>query len=463
MTTSAPPATGLPVDLSEGDSNLSSHRRRWSETAIDADTRQWLARDARAFVHQSLSTPCLNVLSACRGSVIEDLQGRAFLDFHGNSVHQVGFSHPRVIAAIKDQLDRLAFCTRRYTNQPAIRLAEKLIAITPEPLGRALFAPGGTTAVGMAMKAARAATGRFKIVSMWDAFHGASMDAMSISGETMFRQGVGPLLPGAQQVPPAEPYRCLWDPEGRCDSCGLKCAAYIDYVLEKEGDVGAVIAEPVRNTAVNPPPPGYWQAVRRICDRRGALLIMDETAICLGRTGRMFACERFDVVPDILTLGKGLGGGVIPFAAMIVKKDLVDAPEKALGHYTHEKNPVAAAAGLAAIDVIESEGLVARADELGRFALARLESMKTEHPLIGDVRGVGLLMGIDLVTDRQTKVRAVDAANRLMYECLHRGLSFKTSQGSFIPLSPPLNIDRKDLDNALDILDQSLSVVEADL
>ena len=456
-------SSAAPVDLSEGDSNLSSHRRRWDETAIDDDTRQWLARDARAFIHQSLSTPCLNVLSACRGSVIEDLQGRTFFDFHGNSVHQLGFSHPRVIAAIKHQLDRLAFCTRRYTNQPAIRLAEKLIAITPAPLERVLFAPGGTTAVGMAMKAARAATGRFKIVSMWDAFHGASMDAMSISGETMFRHGVGPLLPGAQQVPPAEPYRCLWDPKGRCDSCGLKCAAYIDYVLEKEGDVGAVIAEPVRNTAVNPPPPGYWKAVRRICDRRGALLIMDETAICLGRTGRMFACERFDVVPDILTMGKGLGGGVIPFAAMIAKTDLIDAPEKALGHYTHEKNPVAAAAGLAAIDVIESEGLVARADELGRHAMVRLESMKTVHPLIGDVRGVGLLMGMDLVTDRHTKARAVDAADRLMYECLRRGLSFKTSQGSFIPLSPPLNIDKKDLDDALDILDQSLGVVEADL
>ena len=252
------------------------------------------------------------------------------------------------------------------------------------------------------------------------AFHGASLDAMSVSGETMFRQGVGPLLVGAQQVPPAEPYRCLWDAKGRCARCGLKCAAYIDYVLEKEGDVGAVIAEPVRNTAVNPPPPGYWQAVRRICDRRGVLLIMDETAVCLGRTGRMFACQRFDVVPDILTLGKGLGGGVIPFAAMIVRKDLVDAPEKGLGHYTHEKNPVAAAAGLAAIDVIESEELAARADALGREALARLAAMKSAHRLIGDARGVGLLMGLDLVTDRQTKARAVDAADRLMYECLFR-------------------------------------------
>ena len=191
------------VDLSEGDSNFSPHRRQWIETAIDSVSEEWLARDAAVFLHQSLSTPCLNVLKSCQGPFIEDLQGRRYFDFHGNSAHQVGFAHPQVIAAIKDQLDTMAFCTRRYTNIAAIELAEKLTAITPEPLAKVLFAPGGTTAVGMAMKLARAATGRFKTISMWDAFHGASLDAMSISGETMFRQDVGPLLPGTQHVPPA--------------------------------------------------------------------------------------------------------------------------------------------------------------------------------------------------------------------------------------------------------------------
>jgi 4-aminobutyrate aminotransferase len=451
-----------PVDLSEGDSNQSPHRQRWAESAIDPETAEWLSRDAAVFIHQTLSTPCLNVMAGCRGSVIEDLQGRRYTDFHGNSVHQVGFGHPEVIAAIKNQLDRLCFCTRRYTNRPAIELAEKLAGIAPEPLAKVLFAPGGTTAVGMAMKLARAATGRFKTVSMWDAFHGASLDVMSVSGETMFRRGVGPLLTGTQHVPPAEPYRCLWDPNGNCQACGLKCAAYIDYVLEKEGDVGAVIAEPVRNTAANPPPPGYWKAVRRACDRHGALLIFDETAVCLGRTGAMFACQKFDVVPDILTIGKGLGGGVLPFAAMIARTDLDSAPEKGLGHYTHEKNPVAAAAGLAVIEVIETEKLAQRAEQLGATALDRLRKMRDDHPLIGDARGIGLMLGIDLVKDRATKTRAEEEADRLMYECLARGLSFKTSQGSFIPLSPPLNIPRADLDRALDILDEALGVVEAD-
>jgi 4-aminobutyrate aminotransferase len=448
------------VDLSEGDSNLSPQRRQWIDTTIDVASAQWLERDAKVFLHQSLSTPCLNVLKTCHGSFIEDLQDRRYFDFHGNSAHQIGFAHPEVIGAIKEQLDTLAFCTRRYTNIAAIELAEKLASITPEPLGKVLFAPGGTTAVGMAMKLARAATGRFKTISMWDAFHGASLDAMSISGETMFRQDVGPLLPGTQHVPPADPYRCIWDSTGNCQVCDLKCAAYIDYVLDKEGDVGAVIAEPVRNTAVNPPPPGYWQAVRTACDRHGALLILDETAICLGRTGSMFACQTFEVTPDILTIGKGIGGGVIPFAAMIARTDLDIAPQKAIGHYTHEKNPVAAAAGLATIEIIETQNLPQRAVDLGNHAFKRLTDMQDNHPLIGDVRGVGLVLGIDLVKDRDSKERAVNAAERLMYECLQRGLSFKTSQGSFIPLSPPLTITRQDLDQALDILETSLTIIE---
>jgi 4-aminobutyrate aminotransferase len=445
-----------PVDLTEGDSNLSPHRRQWARDTIEAETADWLSRDADVFIHQTLSTPCLDVLSDCQGPFIENLAGVRRYDFHGNSAHQVGFAHPRVIAAIKAQLDRLSFCTRRYTNTTAVELAEKLVDLAPDPLAKVLFAPGGTTAVGMAMKVVRAATGRFKTISMWDAFHGASLDAMSISGETMFREGVGPLLVGNQQVPPADPYRCLWDPEGRCDECGLKCARYVDYVLGKEGDVGAVIAEPVRNTAVNPPPAGYWTAVREACDRHGALLVLDETAICLGRTGKMFAFENFDVVPDIVTLGKGLGGGVIPFAAIIARRDLDVAPEKGLGHYTHEKNPVAAAAGLATIAVIEEEGLVERSADLGRHLLNRLQAMMAFHELVGDARGMGLMTGLDLVTDRSTKARAATKADQLMYACLKKGLSFKTSQGSFIPLSPPLNIAREDLNAALDILEASL-------
>lgn len=441
--------------LGEGDSNLSGNRHQWQAKHIDADTLHWLERDTKSFIRQSLSTPCLTVLAESHGSHLVDLQGHEILDFHGNSAHQVGYAHPRVLAAVKEQLERMPFCPRRYTNLPAIELAETLAAITPDPLGKVLLAPGGTSAVGMALKLARTVTGRFKTISMWDSFHGASLDAISVGGEALFREGIGPLLPGCEHVPPADPYRCLWDSGSGCKPCNLKCARYIEYVLEKEGDVAAVIAEPMRCTAVNPTPEGYWQAVRKACNRYGALLIFDETAVCLGRTGKMFACEHEDVVPDILILGKGLGGGVFPLAAIVARSDLDLAPDKALGHYTHEKNPVACAAALATIDIIQSEGLLERSMRLGRGALKRLLSMKDRFDLIGDVRGRGLLFGLDLVSDREKKTPAVAAADRILYACLAMGLSFKISHGSFLTLTPPLTIGEDDLDHSLNIIENA--------
>ncbi|MDQ1258001.1 MAG: 4-aminobutyrate aminotransferase, partial [Candidatus Hydrogenedentes bacterium] len=178
-----------------------------------------------------MSTPCLDVLRGCDGAHIENLQGRRILDFHGNNVHQVGFGNPRVIAAIVEQMQTLSFCTRRYTNIPAIQLAKKLVELAPGDLNKVLFAPGGTTAIGMALKLARVATGRFKTISMWESFHGASLDAISVGGEAIFRNGIGPLLPGTEHVPPPDPAHCPF-----CDGqCTLRCADYIEYVLEKEG------------------------------------------------------------------------------------------------------------------------------------------------------------------------------------------------------------------------------------
>jgi 4-aminobutyrate aminotransferase len=432
---------------SEGDLNLSSGRQAWLEQQIDARTRAFLDEDAKYFLHQSLSTPCLNVLSSCEGVYIEDAQGRRFMDFHGNNVHQVGFGNPRVIAAIKAQLDELPFCTRRYTNEPAIALARKLTELAPGNLNKVLFAPGGTTAIGMALKLARAATGRFKTISMWDSFHGASLDAISIGGEAIFRKGIGPLLPGAEHVPPPDPAHCPFE----CGAqCSMQCARYIDYVLEKEGDVAAVIAETVRSTPYIPPL-DYWKSVRAACDRHGALLILDEIPHGLGRTGKMFTCEHYAVVPDMLVLGKGLGGGVFPLAALLAREDLDVVPEGALGHYTHEKNPVACAAGLATIECLEKDGLVENARVLGEHALARIQQMAKTHAMVCGGRGLGLLLGIEL--------RASDAAERVMYRALEKGLSFKVTMGNILTLTPPLTISRQELDQALDIIEESLKEI----
>ena len=442
---------------SEGELNISPRRQAWRQEQLDEDTKYWLEEDAKYFLHQSLSTPCLDVLARCKGAWLEDLQGKRFLDFHGNSVHQVGFGHPHVIQAIREQMETLPFCTRRYSNIPAIKLARKLTQLAPGSLDKVLFAPGGTGAVGIALKLARMATGRFKTLSMWDSFHGGSLDTISVGGEAIFRQDIGPLLPGTEHVPPPDAQHCPWDCRG---TCSLKCAEYVDYVLEKEGDIGAVIAETVRSTPFIPPR-DYWKIIREACDRHGALLILDEIPHCLGRTGKMFTCEHYDIVPDMLVIGKGLGGGIFPLAALVAREDLDVAPDRALGHYTHEKNPVACAAALATIEVIEKEHLLENARDLGDYALGRMQAMKQKHAVVGDIRGLGLLMGMELVKDGKSGERAMDLAEEVMYRALAKGLSFKLSMGNILTLTPPLTLTTDEMGQAVDILDTCLTEVES--
>ena len=449
-----PPARSACDLSSEGDVNLSPQRQRFEAAHAGPRTRSWLDRDSAAFVHQSLSTPCFDALVESDGIWLTDVEGRRFMDFHGNNVHQVGYRHPHVIAEVKRALDTLPFSPRRYTNPAAVVLAERLAALA-DPLGKVLFAPGGALAIGMALKLARVATGRHKTISMWDSFHGASLDAISIGGEAVFRRGIGPLMPGAEHAPPCDPRACRFACGGRCNA---RCAEYVAYMLDKEEDVAAVVVETIRCTDVQVPPRDYYRVLREACDRHGTLLIFDEVPIALGRTGTMFAFEHYDVVPDIVVIGKGLGGAVMPMAAMIARRDLDVARTMALGHYTHEKSSVGCAAALATLDVIEREGLLARANALGAHALERLEALKSRHPLVADVRGIGLLLGVELAREDGTPAR--EEAERTMYECLSRGLAFKVGQGNVLALSPPLVIARDDLDHAIDILDASLGAVE---
>ena len=443
---------------SEGDINISPHREKWQKENIDADSRALLDEDDRYFLKQSLSTPCLNTMRTCEGIYIEDMQGRRYMDFHGNNVHQVGFANPDVLDAIKKQLDDLPFCTRRYTNRVAVDLARKLSEIAPGDLNRSLFCPGGAEAVGIALKLARVATGRHKTISMWDSFHGATLDTISIGGEAIFRQNMGPLLPGTEHAPPPDEYRCVFGCASR-GGCDLVCADYVEYILEKEGDIAAVISEPIRSTPYIPRPE-YWQKIRQACDRHGALLIFDEIPHSLGRTGQLFTFENFGIIPDIVVIGKGLGGGVFPMAAVIAGEKLDVAAERAMGHYTHEKSPVGSAAALATINYIEKHNLVAHARDLGLHSLERLKRMQATHSLIGDVRGLGLFLGIELVKDHRTRERASEDAEKVMYAALSRGVSFKLTMGNIITLTPPLTITREEMDRALDIIEGCIAEVE---
>jgi 4-aminobutyrate aminotransferase len=442
----------------EGESNTSDERRKWIAENTGETSERLLQRDAEAFLHQSLSSPCVSTIRRAEGIWIEDLEGRRYMDFHGNSVHHIGYGHPKVVAAIKAQLDELPFSPRRFTNEPSVQLAEKLGEIAPGDLNKVLFTTGGSDANEVALKIARAKTGRFKTLSFWDSFHGAGMGASAVGGEATFRSHIaGPLLPGTEHVAPFACYRCPYNHEGP-ETCGLACANMVDYVLQREGDVAAVIAEPMRAVPYVPPP-GFWQSVREACNRHGTLLIMDEIPTGVGKTGRMFAFEHDGIIPDIVTLGKALGGGILPIAACVARSDLDVSGEFAIGHYTHEKNPVTARAALATIEVIEDEGLVERAAELGAHAMQRLSEFAEACPIAGDVRGRGLMFGIEIVKDRQTKEEGRDLAEKIYYTCLDAGLSFKISQGCVLTLSPPLTIARADLDRALTIVEAAIGEV----
>jgi (R)-1-hydroxy-2-aminoethylphosphonate ammonia-lyase len=448
---------------SESDSNRSPRRAAWQRD-LDAATRALVEEDARWFLRQSVSTPCLSAIAKVEGIWIEDAGGRRAMDFHGNNVHHIGYGHPRLKEAITRQMDDLPFAPRRFANRPAVELAKKLASIAPGGLSKILFTTGGSDATEVALKIARAATGRFKTISFWDSFHGAGFGAASVGGEALFRSGpIGPLLAGAEHVAPFACYRCPYgypDRDGQppLELCKLACANMVRYALEREGDVAAVIAEPARAVPYLPPP-GFWQAVRAACNDHGALLIFDEIPTGLGKTGKMFACEHDGVAPDILVMGKALGGGILPIAAVLARAELDVAEEWAFGHYTHEKNPVTCRAALTTIEIIEDEKLVENAARVGALALARLNEMKRRYPLIGDVRGRGLLLGVELVTDRAAKTPAKDAAEAVMYRALEKGLSFKTTMGNVLTLTPPLVITDAEMTKALDILEECFAEI----
>ncbi|HHJ3199622.1 TPA: aspartate aminotransferase family protein [Vibrio parahaemolyticus] len=441
---------------SEGDVNTTPARQAWNASMDDERMQALLKRDSEVFLHQAMSTPCLDTLEAAEGIYIQDATGKKYMDFHGNNVHQLGYGHPHVIKRVQEQIAKLPFSPRRFTNETAIECAEKLTQICGGELNRVLFAPGGTSAVGMALKLARHITGNCKVVSLWDSFHGASLDAISVGGEACFRQDMGPLMAGVERIPPAVSYRGAFPV---ADGSDVHYADYLEYVIEKEGGVGAFIAEAVRNTDVQVPSKAYWKRIREICDKHNVMLIIDDIPNGMGRSGEWFTYQAYDIEPDMLCIGKGLGGGLVPIAAMVTKDKYNTAEQISMGHYTHEKSPIGCAAALATMEAIEQDGLLDKAKADSQFMREKLLEMKAKYPVIGDVRGIGMLWGIELVTDHESKARAYDEAEAVLYQCLNNGVSFKVSQGNVIQLSPPLIITREQLTEALAIFEEAIAKV----
>lgn len=425
------------IDSTEGDTNHTSRRTEW-HSVQSKEVAKVLDEDSQYFIHQPLSTPCLSAISSACGSYFYDVDGKGYLDLHGNSVHQVGYRHPHVVEAVKRQIDELPFSPRRFANPQAVRLARRLVEKSSIPDAKVLFAPGGATAIGIALKVARLATGRYKTISMWGSFHGGSLDTIALGGEQHFRKGIGPLTSGAEHAPPCDVRRC---PLKCGTSCNLACANYVRYMLETEGDVSAVIVEPLRATTVVKPPLEYWQILRDACDQTGTLLIFDEIPTCLGRTGTFSSGDQTGVVPDITVIGKGLGGAIIPIAAVLARGDLCNGLETSLGHYTHEKSPVGCAAGNAVLDVIEAEGLVSEAIRKGRQFVEGLEELATVSEHIKEVRGYGLQLGVELSSSEKSE--------EVLYRCFEQGLNLKVSVGNVLTLTPPLTITDEETEFAL--------------
>ncbi|RTE55182.1 aspartate aminotransferase family protein [Arenibacter aquaticus] len=445
------------VSQEQGDNNATVNRKNYHEN-LDKETKYWIGEDAKYFLHQALSTPVMNVLAKTSAAYIEDLNGKKYLDLHGNGVHNAGFNNHKVVAAVKAQMDAsLAFTPRRYTNLPAIKLAKKLVEITPNGLDRVLFCPGGSQAIEMAVMLAKQVTGKWKTISYWDSYHGTGFQASSIGGEEHFTVGQGPMVPGAFHVEFPNYYRNPWGYSDQ-EAINEEYLRQIKNILRRNPDVAAIIAEPISATPVIPSH-GYWQQVQQLCEQYNILLIFDEIIEGFGRTGKMFASEHF-VSPDILVLGKSLGGGLVPFAGIVTKEKYNTLQHRSIGHFTHEKNPLCCAAGLAEIEFIEENHLVENAEKLGNYLMDRLMELMDIYPIIGNIAGKGFHIGVDLVTDRSTKERAVDAAEKIMYHCLEQGVAFKIIEGNIITMRPSLILSKDDCDLIVSSLKSAFEAIK---
>ena len=440
--------------LREGDANFTNNRKLWNDN-LDENTVDIIGQDERVFLRQSMSTPCMNAVSDVEGCYIIDTRGKRYLDFHGNSVHQVGHKNKYVIEKIKNQLDELPFIPRRYTSDIAVKAADALINKTTSKNFKVLFTPSGSAAVGLALKVARKVTGRHKVISMWESFHGAGLDTISVGGEYVFKKDIGPLMPGAIKSIPYNGYRNLINSDDNIKVSDF-CLDYLEYIIENEGEIGAILLEPIRATDTHVPPKEYFKRLRKICDENKILLIFDEIPTCLGRSGEFYVHQNFGIEPDILVLGKGLGGGIVPQAAVLVNKRYDVAEDISLGHYTHEKPAIGCAAICAAIEYIDENNLMENCRDLSQFAMSRGKELMNKYNCIGDFRIQGLLISFEFVKDRITKEKDTDLSERILYSSLEEGLSFKVSSGNCITWHPPLVLSKEELEFAFDIFEKAI-------
>ena len=395
-----------------------------------------------------------------QGCTLIDEDGNEYIDFiAGIGVGSVGHCHPHYVDSLKRQLERLTFGS--FTTETRAKFLTLLAGLMPEGLTRIQLFSGGAEAVEAALRLAKAATGKHEVIGFWGGFHGKTGGVLGLLGSE-FKHGLGPFLPGRYVAPYADCYRCPL--KLRYPDCGIACADFLRDVIRYQtaGEISAIIVEPIQGTAGNVvPPPGFLQAVQAIAREHHALLIADEMLTGFGRTGSMWGADHDGVVPDVMTVGKGMGGG-FPLSAVVSTEALTSRPpwsNPSASSSSYGGNPLAAAAGLATVEILLKEDLVRNAERVGKVMLARLEALKEKHRCVGDVRGKGLMLGIELVRDRQTKEPLGKDVTRALYqECLRRGLVAMTYAPS-IRINPPLVIQEATALAGLDILDEALGAV----
>ena len=414
----------------------------------------------------SQSTPGL--IREARGAILTDFDGRELIDFAGGiGVVNVGHSHPKVVAAIKDQAEKFIHtCFAIAMYEPYIDLAVRLNAMTPGEFHKmTMFVNSGAEAVENAVKIARYATGRPAVIALDGCFHGRTLLTMSLTSKVKpYKYKFGPFAPEIYHMPNPNCYRC---PFGLSyPGCGVACADYLEefFVANVAAEqTAAVIAEPIQGEGgFTTPPPEYFAKLQAICGKYGIVLIIDEIQSGMGRTGKLYAIEHWGIAPDLITTAKSLGAG-LPLSAVTGRAELMDSVHPGGLGGTFAGNPIACRAALAVLDIIVEDGLLAQAETLGVKARARLEAMQQTFELIGDVRGKGPMLAIELVRDRERKTPAGEEAKELVKLCYERGLMLLNCgmHGNIIRTLMPLVITGEQLDRGFAILEESLALVSA--
>jgi 4-aminobutyrate aminotransferase/(S)-3-amino-2-methylpropionate transaminase len=402
------------------------------------------------------------VIDHASGSTVTDINGREYLDcFAGISVINAGHCNPQVIEAAKKQMDKLIHCSSYiYHVQPVADLAERIARIAPRGLTKTFFGNGGAEAIEGALKLARLFTGKHEFIALYGSFHGRSWGALSVTGNQGRKKRGGPYASGVAFAPAPYAYRSQWPDDA--EECGSRCAQSIEDVIRfaTSGDVAAFIAEPVMGEGgIIVPPRNYFKEVKKILNQHGILFIADEVQSGFARTGKMFAIEYYGVEPDILVTAKGIADG-FPLSAFTARPEIADAYKPGDHLSTFGGNPVSCAAAIANIDFIEKEKLSARATETGNFAMSKLCDLQKQNPLIGEVRGLGLMIGVELVKDEKL-TPATAEAEAVRDSLLRQGVLVGVGgvYGNVVRFQPPLIITRQQIDRAIAAFATALSEV----